>query len=147
MILEEISEYRKGPTAIKVADGYTAGPNGNKHPKKTTCGWELNTQMKEGPSQWIPLKDLNEGNLFELSEYAVADKIDHEPVFEWWVPFTLRKWNRIISKLQKKYLRTTQKFGIEVLRTVKRAYEIGKETGTELWRKAIAKEMIKVKVA
>ena len=51
MILEEISEYRKGPTEIEVADGYTAGPNGNKHPKKTTHGWELNTQMREGPFQ------------------------------------------------------------------------------------------------
>ena len=93
------------------------------------------------------MKDLKERNPFELEEYAVANKIEHEPSFAWWVSFTLRKRNRIISKLQKKYWCTTHKFGVKVPRTVKRAYEIGEETGTELWRKAIAKEMIKVKVA
>ena len=71
----------------------------------------------------------------------------HDPLFAWWVPFTLRKWNQIISKLQKKYWRTTHKFGIEVLCTVKRAYEIDEETGNEFFRKAIAKETLKIKVA
>ena len=93
------------------------------------------------------MKDLKESNPVDLAEYAVANRIDHEPAFAWWVPLTLRKRNRIISKLQKKYWRTTHKFGIEVPNTIKRAYEIDEETGTDFWRKATAKEMLKVKVA
>ena len=57
------------------------------------------------------------------------------------------KRNCIISKLKKKYWRTTHKFRLEVPHSVKRAYEINAETGTYLWRKAISKEMLKVKVA
>ena len=38
-------------------------------------------------------------NSIEVSEYAVANKIDHEPAFAQWVPDTLRKRNGIYSKL------------------------------------------------
>ena len=103
--------------------------------------------MKEGVSEWIALKDLKDSNPVELAEYAVANKIDHEPAFAWWVPFTLRKRNRIVSKMQKKYWRTSHKFGIEVPTTLRRAYEIDEDTGTDFWQKATAKEMTKVRVA
>ena len=38
-------------------------------------------------------------------------------------------------------------FGLEVPHSVKHAYEIDAETGTDFWRKAISKEILKVKVA
>jgi hypothetical protein len=82
-----------------------------------------------------------------LAEYAVANKIYNEPAFAWWVPFALRKRNRVISKLQKKYWRTTHKFGIEIPCSVERARQIDEETGTDFWMKALAREMKKVKVA
>jgi hypothetical protein len=31
------------------------------------------------------LKDLKESNPVEVAEYAVANKIDDEPAFAWWV--------------------------------------------------------------
>ena len=43
--------------------------------------------------------------------------------------------------MQAKYHRTDQKFGIEVPKTVKRALEIDRETGTTFWRDALHKEM------
>ena len=43
--------------------------------------------------------------------------------------------------MQKRYFRTTQKFGIEIPKTVKRALEIDGETGTTFWQDAIKKEM------
>ncbi len=147
LVLDEISDHRSDGTAILVADGFTVSRNGNRIPKKTTRGWQLLTQMKEGVSEWIALKDLKDSNPVELAEYAVANKIDHEPAFAWWVPFTLRKRNRIVSKMQKKYWRTSHKFGIEVPTTLRRAYEIDEDTGTDFWQKATAKEMTKVKVA
>ena len=93
------------------------------------------------------MKGLNESNPVDIAEYVVSKKIYHEPAFKWWVPYTLRKRNRIIPKLQKKYWRKNCKFGIEVPSSIKRAYEIYEETHTDLWRKVIAKEMLKVKIA
>ena len=49
--------------------------------------------------------------------------------------------------MQKRYFRTHQKFGIELPKTVKRALEIDKETGTTFWADAIKKEMGTVMVA
>ncbi|KAI2501062.1 Reverse transcriptase (RNA-dependent DNA polymerase) [Fragilaria crotonensis] len=47
----------------------------------------------------------------------------------------------------KRYWRTTHKFGIRVPKTVEEALAIDEETGTDFWRKALGKEMTKVKVA
>ena len=70
-----------------------------------------------------------------------------EPAFRWWLPHTIKKRNRILKAMQKRYFRTHQKFGIEVPKTVKRALEIDDETNTTFWRDAIAKEMKTVIVA
>ena len=43
--------------------------------------------------------------------------------------------------MAKRYFRTHQKYGLELPKTVKRALEIDKETGTTHWRDAIHKEM------
>ena len=57
----------------------------------------------------------------------------------------LRKCNRIVAKV-KRYWRQTHKFGIRLLKTVAEALVIDKETGTDVWRKPLAKEVSKVKV-
>ena len=43
--------------------------------------------------------------------------------------------------MKTRYHRTTQKFGIELPKTVKRAFEIDEETGTTFWQDALQKEM------
>jgi hypothetical protein len=83
-----------------------------------------------------------------VAEYAKANKIDEEVAFAWWVPFTLRQRHRIIHSLSTQAtLKRNQKHGIEVPNSIKRAYEIDKETGTDLWAKAIVKEMLHVSPA
>jgi hypothetical protein len=52
-----------------------------------------------------------------------------------------------MSKMKSKYWRTTHKFGIRLPHSVEEALRIDEETGTDFWRKAINKEMSKVKVA
>ena len=47
----------------------------------------------------------------------------------------------------KGYWTTTHKFGIRLPKTVEDALEIDKATNTDFWRKAINKEMAKVKIA
>ena len=79
-------------------------------------------------------KDLKGINPVEISKYAVANNIDHKPAFGWGVPFNLQKRNRIVSKSQNKYWRTTIKFGIEVLTSFKQAYDIYDNTGNGFWR-------------
>jgi hypothetical protein len=59
----------------------------------------------------------------------------------------LCKWNHITSKVKKKYWRMMHKFGIKLLHLVEEALEIDRITSTDHWRKALNKEMLKVKVA
>ena len=60
---------------------------------------------------------------------------------------TVRKRNRVISKLEGKYWRTTHKLGIKLPKDGKEALDINRITGTSFWRKSIDKEMSNVKVA
>jgi hypothetical protein len=72
-------------------------------PKKTTKGWKLLVKWKDGSTQWVRLPDLKESNPVELEEYSVGNKLIHEPAFKWWVPFTIKKRDRIISKIKSRY--------------------------------------------
>jgi ribosomal protein L31E len=146
-IMSEIVDHRKLRSAIPISDGFILSRSGNKVPKKTTRGWELLVEWKDGSTSWVSLSDLKSSNPVELAEYAVANEIQEEPAFKWWVRDVLRMKERIISKVKSKYLRTTHKFGIQIPKSVREAYEIDRQTGTDFWTKAIAKEMAKVRVA
>ena len=146
-LLSEIVDHKKDGTAIDISDGMITSRNGNVKPKIMTKGWWLLVMWKDQSTSWVPLKDLKASNPVELAEYAVANHIAEEPAFKWWVSDTLRKQNHIISKVKKKYWRMTHKFGIKLLHSVEEALEIDRVTGTDLWRKALNKEMSKVKVA
>jgi hypothetical protein len=56
------------------------------------------------------------------AEYAVAQAIDHEPAFAWWVPHVLKRRNR----MNKRYFRTTHKYGIRIPKSVHEALQIDK---------------------
>jgi hypothetical protein len=146
-VLSEIVEHQKDGTAILPVDGYVWSKYGNKHPKKTTRGWKLLVEWRDGSTSWVPLKDLKASNPVELAEYALANNLADEPAFKWWVPHTIRVRDRIVSKVKSKYWRTTHKFGIRIPKTVEEAFRIDEETGTTFWRDAIAKELAKVRVA
>ena len=83
----------------------------------------------------------------EMAEFAVASQIQDEPAFTWWVPYTMKKQNRIISKIKSKYWQRTHKYGIRIPKSVKEVYEIDKENGNTLWTEAIKKEMANVGIA
>ena len=57
--------------------------------KPTTKGWELLVSWKDGSSSWVKLKDLKNSNPVEVAEYAVANRIQEEPAFAWWVKSVL----------------------------------------------------------
>ena len=81
---------------------------------RTSRGWKLLVEWKEGVSDWIPLKDLKESYPVQVAEYAVANNLETEPAFSWWVNTVLRKRNRILGKVKSQYWRTMHKFGIEL---------------------------------
>jgi hypothetical protein len=94
---------------------------------------------------WVKLKDLKASNPVELAEYAVANQIAEELAFKWWVSNTLRKQNRIISKVTKKYWLMMHKCGCKLPHSVEEALEIDRQMGTDHWQRALNKEMSKVK--
>jgi hypothetical protein len=119
--------------------------NGQKKLRKTTQGWKLCIEWKDGSTTWEPLKNLKESNPIEVSEYVIANKVDHEPDFAWWVPDTLHKKSRIIKAVSRRALKRYYKYGIKVPTNTEEALEIDKETSTSFWRLAIEKEMLSVK--
>ena len=94
-ILEEIMDHKTDGHAMY---SYIKEQNNGGKLQRTTKGWELLVLWKDGSTSWTKLKDLKASNPIEVAEYAVANRIADEPAFKWWVPYVLRKRNRIISK-------------------------------------------------
>ena len=147
-LFNEISDHWKDGDTLNVADGFHVSKHGNKTPKRTTKGWKLLIEWKDGSMDWLRLSEVKEAYPLQLAEYAVANNIANEPVFNWWVVHdTLRKRNRIINKVKSRYWRTTHKFGIQIPKSVQEACEIDRTTGTSHWTRAIDKEMQNVRIA
>jgi hypothetical protein len=137
--LSKITDHRSDHSAFQIADGFTTSCSGIRVPKSTTRGWSLLVSWKDGSSDWVPLKDLNDSYPIQIAEYAMANKIANETAFNWWVHTVLRKRNCIVAKV-KRYWQTTHKFGIRLPKTVAEALTIDDQTGTDLWRKALRKK-------
>lgn len=145
-LLQEIQDHKKDGTALSDEDAWDYR-GANRTRKPTTKGWQLLVAWKDGSSSWVKLKDIKASNPVEVAEYAVANRIHEEPAFAWWVQTVLRRRNRIISKVKKKYWRTTHKYGVRVPKTWEEALQLDQENGNNLWRDAINKEMAKAKVS
>ena len=140
LLMQAITDYKTDGHAVAHADRYiTVG--GKQHLRKTTKGWHLCIQWKDGTTSWERLADVKESNPIKVAEYAVAQGIDHEPAFTWWVPHTLKKRNRIIAAVNMRYHKTTHKFGLRVPKNVAECEAINKENGNTLWMDAVRKEM------
>ena len=73
--------------------------------RQTTCGWSLLIKWKDETASWVPLKDLKESQPVEAAEYEKSIGIADEPDFAWWVPYTLKKRDVILSAVKSIYLR------------------------------------------
>jgi hypothetical protein len=95
----------------------------------------------------MSLAKLKESNPVKVADFAISEGIDDEPAFAWWIPFTLRKRDRIIAFVNSRITKTSHKYGCEIPHTIKQAYAIDRKNGNDLWRQAIDKEMQNLKVA
>ena len=145
-IFKEIVGHRKRKSAVDKADQYTTH-NGRKVKKKTTAGWDLEVEWRDGSSSWLSLRELKNSNAVEVAQYAVDNRIDLKPAFDWWVRDVLKRKERLIKMSQSHRLRTGYKFGLRVPNSVEEALEIDRERGDTLWQDAINKEMTNVRIA
>ena len=147
LMIAEIIDHRTNIEALSSDQGFVTSNNGNKTRIKTTKGWELLVQWKDGTESWHPLKDLKATNPIELAEYAIRNELDDQPAFAWWTPYTLKKRDRIIASIQSRLQQRNRKYGVLVPNSVMEAYELDKINGNTYWKDAIAKEMTNVSVA
>ena len=102
---------------------------------------------KDGSGQLNQLKLLKEYNPLEVAEFATAQGISEEPSFIWWLPYTLRRRDRIISTVNKCIQRMSHKYGVEIPTSVEYSYKIDTDNGNHLWRTAINRKMENLRVA
>ena len=146
-LLESIIDFEKDGHALTKDNMYISTKAGVRRVRQTTIGWKLLVRWKDGSEQWVPLKLLKESNPVDVPEFAAARDIHHEPVFCWWVPWTLKKRDRGIAAVNSRVRRATHKYGIEVPTSVTHAIRIDTKNGNTFWRDAIDKEMMNVAVA
>ena len=132
---------------MKQQDAFITTRTSTKRRCETTIGWELLVQLKDGSTNWITLKDLKKSYLVQVAEYSVGARISIELAFAWWVPYTLKKRNRIVAKIKSKYWIRTHKFGVWIPKSVQEAKELDHQNGNNLWWEAICKEMKNVRPA
>ena len=138
-LLDGILDYKVSDQAE--ANRFVYTKCGRRRLRKTTKGWSLKIRWKNGDEAWVPLAVMKESHPVETAEFAEAHRLSNEPAFAWWVPYTLKKKKVIINALKFRKKKKTHKYGIRVPQSVSEAYEIDREDGTDLWSKAIDKEM------
>jgi hypothetical protein len=143
-----IVDFKKDEaTAISKAEKWVVTARGQRRLRMSTAGWKLLIQWRDGSETWVPLKDMKESHPVETAEFARARGIDDEVAFAYWVPYTLRKRDVIISAIKSRLKRTSHKYGIEVPTSVKHAMELDDMNDNHLWRDALSKEMHNVGIA
>jgi hypothetical protein len=137
-LMEGIIDHKTDGHAVEPADMYIKHGR-NKKVSKTTKGWHLCVEWKDGTTSWERLVDLKESNHVEVAEYAAAKDLLDTPDFFWWAPHVLKKRTRIIAAVTKLYHKQTHKFGIEVPKSWDDWLRLEKENDNTLWQDAMRK--------
>jgi hypothetical protein len=145
-LMDGIVGHKTDGNAVEPADMYIKHGS-NKQVWKTTVGWHLCVEWKNGSTSWERLADLKESNPVEFVEYAIGKNLQDKPAFVWWVPHVLKKRHRIIASVTKRYHKRNYKFGIEVPQTWNDCVCLDKENNNTLWQDAVHKETKSVRIA
>jgi hypothetical protein len=113
-LLHTIVDHKSSVEAVKMTDKYYHTKNGTQRMQETTIGWLFLVQWSYGICQWIDLKVLKESNPLQVREYVISRGIQDEPAFAFWVPYTMRKRDVIVSAIKSRLKKTSQKYGIEM---------------------------------
>ena len=97
-LFKEIVNHRKKKLAVDKSDQFRIDHHtGRQTKKKSTAGWDLEVEWKDGSTCWLLLKELKETNAVEVASYAVDNQIDQEPAFDCWARSLLKKKERLIK--------------------------------------------------
>ena len=146
-LLDSIINYSTDGHAVQKGNEYIVTPRGQQRLRKTTVGWKLLVLWKDGTEQWVPLADMKASHPVEVAELAKSRDIQDEPAFKWWVPYTLKKRDRIIASVTSRVRKATHKYGIQIPTSVEDAKKLDAENGNNLWQEAIKKEVYNVGIA
>ena len=150
LILDTFVDYRKTDKALTLEKQCVTDASGRVRRKKTCAGWQICCQWRDGSTSWQELNLLRNSHPVETAEYAIAQRIDREPAFNWWVPHVIKKREAIIQAVKSRKTgvhRKSHKFGIEVPTSVEHALRLDAQNGNTHWADAIAAEMKEVRVA
>jgi hypothetical protein len=146
-MMKEIVDHRKSDAALTKENMYVVTNRGQRKLRKTTIGWEFKILWKDGSTSWCSLKELKEANPVEIAKYVVSAGIDDEPAFKWWVPYTLRKRDVIVSAVNQQIKISGYKYGIKVPKDINEAKKLDELNKNNEWEKSVTKEMSTVLVA
>ena len=76
-LLDVLVDYEKDNMAISLSDQQTT-VWGRPVTHKTTAGWQISCQWKDGSTSWVKLSELKESHHVQTAEFAVAKGIEHE---------------------------------------------------------------------
>ena len=97
-LIEGIVDYLKDKsTAVSKEDKHITIKSGQQQLQCTTAHWKLLISWKDGTESLAMLVDMKHSHPVETAEFARARGISNEVAFTWWVPYTLRKRNVILS--------------------------------------------------
>ena len=82
MLLAGIVDHRKESSAVEKKDMYIKHGS-NLQPLKTTKGWSLCIEWKDGSTSWERLADLKESNPVKIADYAVTHGLESKSAFAW----------------------------------------------------------------
>jgi hypothetical protein len=147
ILFDTIIGHRTDGSEIKEENAFVVSSNGVKRRKETTIGWEINVQWKDGSTTWNKLKDMKDSYPIQVAEYAIENGVSELPAFKWWIPFVLKKRDRIIAKTKTSYWQKTHKYGLEIPKNYNDCVRIDHQNGNTLWQESVKKEMKTVRPA
>lgn len=80
-LFDEIIDHEKDASALRRDDSFITSSNGNVHQRKSTKGWKLLVQWRNGSSTWLHLRALKESHPVQVAEYTINNKLETEPAF------------------------------------------------------------------
>jgi hypothetical protein len=89
-LIESIIDHRTDYHAVAPSEMYIK--HGSiKKVRKTTIGWHLCVEWKDGTTSWERLADFKESSPVEVAEYVATKSLLNIPAFIWWAPHVLQK--------------------------------------------------------
>ena len=130
--IKSILDHRTNQDALFKSKKYIINKTGRRQMRKTTICWYTLVKCKNGEEQWVPLRMMKLNHPIKMAEYAVSREISDEPAFCWWVPYTLRKRDTIVSSIHVRIAKSNYKYGVKMSKTIKEALILDAENGNTL---------------